>query len=62
MKKIIVIDNCLNCPYCIVDDNEIIERWGKVWCENLDLELKYKDRELAKIKIPKKCPLTTYKD
>lgn len=50
MNRIIVISTCDGCPFLDIDNGYIEERWGKNWCDKLDLELKT-------VEIPDYCPL-----
>ena len=50
MNKIVIIKDCISCPFCIFDDGEVYERWGKYWCQRLD-------REVLSENIPNDCPL-----
>jgi hypothetical protein len=61
MKKLLVIDTCLDCPYFIVDDNDVVERWGKCWCMRLDIELRRKKANFDEIIMPRSCPLENAK-
>ncbi len=48
--RIQIIYECNDCKFSIFDDNEVIERWGKVWCE-------YTDRDCGMEGIPEWCHL-----
>jgi hypothetical protein len=49
-KRYLIIETCNSCPYMNVDDGYDERKWGKVWCDKLD-------RELKTIDIPDDCPL-----
>lgn len=44
------IVGCEECPNFIHDDDRLMERWGKSWCNKLD-------REVNCSEIPEDCPL-----
>lgn len=50
-KKVLVITTCADCPFYNHDDNEHPHKWGKDWCDKLDIEL------TRLIPIPAECPL-----
>lgn len=50
IKKILVIEHCEDCMFCIHDDQRHTERYGKYWCDNLDYETNASG-------IPAWCPL-----
>lgn len=50
-QRILIIDKCADCKFCIHDDFSIMERRGKYWCDLLDIQLKRTGT------IPAKCPL-----
>lgn len=54
--KTITIDSCSQCSFYIHDDNDIVERYGKSWCQKLDKELN-DNKGLENIPIPDDCPL-----
>ncbi len=50
-ERVLTIDRCGDCKFCIFDDFKITERWGRHWCVLLDVHVKNEDI------ILKKCPL-----
>jgi len=49
-KKILIIETCKDCPHHNFDDGREEKKWGKSWCEKLDIEV-------AGLDIPENCPL-----
>jgi len=54
-KKFLILTKCEDCKFYIFDDNSIEDRWGKSWCETLDIEVNHKT-------IPGTCLLPDYDD
>ncbi len=48
--RVVHIDTCEGCPFMNFDDGNDERKWGKIWCEKLD-------RELKNFEIPDDCPL-----
>jgi hypothetical protein len=48
--SVVCIDTCDECPFMNFDDGDDERKWGKRWCDKLDMELKT-------IEIPEECPL-----
>jgi hypothetical protein len=49
-QRVVCIDTCDECPFMNFDDGDDERKWGKRWCDKLDMELKT-------IEIPEECPL-----
>lgn len=50
--RILTIDKCADCKFCIHDDFKITERWGKYWCNLLDVQIKKLDAILVNCPLP----------
>lgn len=57
-RKMLVLNSCLDCPKYVLDDNTSAHKWGKHWCNDLDVELTPTTEEgFIVIDIPNECPL-----
>ena len=50
-RRVLILTTCEDCPFYNFDDGNEEKKWGKKWCEKLDVELKSTN-------IPDNCPLT----
>jgi hypothetical protein len=51
MQRVAVVECCWQCPHHIHDDGNDESKWGKHWCNKLDVEIVDADT------IPNDCPL-----
>ena len=51
MRRVAVVEYCWQCPHHIHDDGNDESKWGKHWCNKLDVEIVDADT------IPNDCPL-----
>ena len=58
-QKILIIDRCNDCPDYNFDDQDDPDKWGKSWCDKLNIELPGND-PMQPIPIPENCPLRDY--
>lgn len=52
MRRVAVVECCWQCPYHVHDDQRDEAKWGKSWCEKMDVEV----FEAEQI-IDERCPL-----